>query len=193
MSAPSPEDVTRHLRALGDGDASAAERLMPHVYGDLRQVADRAFRGQRGDHTLQPTALVNEAYLRLVSAEGQDYGSRKHFLSVAAMAMRQILADHARRRSAAKRGGQLERVAFDPDSTPDDAVGDGVDLVSLDAALTKLAAVDERQARIVELRFLAGLTYDEIAELVGIGSSTVRLDWEMARAWLQREIEAQDP
>lgn len=187
-----PRHVTQLLRELDGGDTSAADQLLRIVYGDLRDAAQRALRRQRAGHTLQATALVNEAYLRMVGPEGQGYDGRRHFLSVASIAMRQILADYARRRDAAKRGGDHKHVALD-DVDPASAELDesqGSELVALDAALSKLQRIDPRQARIVELRFLGGMSYSEIAEEIGIAPSTVRLDWKMARGWLQREIES---
>ena len=167
MAAPNPQDhVTLFLEQLRAGDPEAVDRLMPHLYAEMREVADGALRGQRQDHTLQPTALVNEAYLRLVEASAQDFENRRHFLSVAAMAMRQILADHARKRSSAKRGGDRERIMLE-EAQAAMSGHEGIDLVELDAALTRLRTVDERQARIVELRFLAGMTYEDIAKTWG--------------------------
>jgi len=189
MEPEGTREVTRYLRQLRAGESSVVERLLPFVHGDLQALARQAFRGQRPEHTLQPTALVNEAYLRLVGAEDHGYESRKHFLSVAAMAMRQILADHARRRAADKRPNPRKRVLLE-EVTPAEEAGD-VDLVALDLALDKLQQVDPRQARIVELRYLAGMSCEEVADLLGIAPRTVRLDWQMARAWLRREIDAQ--
>ena len=189
MGERSSHEVTQCLLELEQGDGSAVERLLPHVLEDLRALARHVFKGQRRNHTLQPTAIVNEAYLRLVSAENHGYESRKHFLGVAARAMRQILADHARRRNADKRRGAGERVMLE-ELTPS-ANSNDVDLVALDVALDKLQAVDARQARIVELRYLAGMSCEEVADLLHVTSRTVRLDWKMARAWLRREIDAQ--
>ena len=186
-----PRQVTQLLQELDGGDTSAADRLLQLVYGDLRDAAKRALRRQRAGHTLQATALVNEAYLRMVGPESPGYDGRRHFLSVASIAMRQILADYARRRDASKRGGSHKHVPLE-DVDPADAEFDevqGDDLVALDAALSKLQRIDPRQARIVELRFLGGMSYAEIAAEVGIAPSTVRLDWKMARGWLQREID----
>jgi len=188
MERSSKHEVTAYLEQVEAGHASAVDDLLPHVLEDLRALARRAFLNQRKEHTLQPTALVNEAYLRLVGAEG-SFESRKHFLGVAAKAMRQILADHARRRNAEKRRDPGQRVLLD-ELTPSEERGEEVDLVALDVALDKLQDVDPRQARIVELRFLAGMSCQEVADLVGVSERTVRLDWQMARAWLRREIDA---
>ena len=187
MSRLSPSDVTSYLQQLEEGQVAAVDHLLPHVLEDLRALARRAFRDQRKEHTLQPTALVNEAYMRLVGAKGGTYESRKHFLGVAAMAMRQILADHARRLGRDKRREPGQRIQLE-DVTPSSGSGGDVDLVALDIALEKLQSIEPRQAKIVELRYLAGLTCDEVAELVGVSEPTVRLDWRMARAWLRREI-----
>jgi len=166
------------------------EDLLPLVYADLRALAEIAFRKQRPDHTLQPTALVNETYLRLVGGGLTSAQGRRHFMNVASMAMRQLLADHARKAFTDKRGGQFNRVALYED-TPQPQPTVEVDFGVLDEALSKLQKVDPRQAKIVELRFLAGMTYEEIADIEGIAPRTARLDWQMARAWLRSEIEAQ--
>jgi RNA polymerase sigma factor (TIGR02999 family) len=180
-------DITQLLHGVADGDARAADRLLPHVYEELRALAASFWARQRSDHTLQPTALVHEAYMRLVGSDGAQWSSRKHFFDVAAMAMRQLLVDHARRRCAEKRGGKLERVTLDDSGAAADSTMP-IDIVSLDAALTRLASLDARQARIVELRFLAGLSVEDAAGVLGVSARTVKLDWQMARAWLRREL-----
>ena len=185
--------VTQYLEELKAGDHSAVDRLLPHIYDDLRKLADQVFADQWRNHTLQPTALVHEAYMRLVQADGAGWESKRHFLSVAAIAMRQLLTDYARARSAKKREGSHERVVLDeaPDlaaAGPGDDDDHGVDLVSLDEALTALAERDERQAKIVELRFLTGLTVAETAEVLGLSERTVYVDWNMARSWLQHRL-----
>ena len=185
------EQITQYLRQMGEGDEGAADKLMPLVYQDLRRLADHVFRGQRQGHTLQPTALVNEAYMRIAKAGELSINDRKHFFDVAALAMRQLLTDHARRRNAEKRGAGAERVELE-DSSATTGDEDGVDLVELDRALSKLAIIDPRQARIVELRFLAGMTNEEVAEIVGISARSVRLDWKMARTWLWQELSASE-
>lgn len=161
------------------GGAEIAET----IYGELRAIADDCFRGQAGSHTLQPTALVNEAWLRLAE---RSFCDRRHFVAVAARAMRQILVDHARRRGAQKRGGDARRVTIAEPAAPEGLAQ--IDVVALDAALADLAEVDPRQARIVELRFFGGLDVAETAEALGVSPRTVELDWRMAKAWLSREL-----
>ncbi len=185
------EDITQCLRQIRDGNSSAVDKLLPHVYKDLRLLAERIFSSQRDDHTLQPTALVHEAYMRMVQPENAEgWNDRHHFLRVAALAMRQLLADYGRARNARKRDGGRPAVALDDlQEAQEPADKDtGIDLVCLDEALTELGEKNERQARIVELRFLAGLTVEETAEVLGYSSRSVFLDWSMARAWLQRRL-----
>ena len=183
------EAITLYLEQIEGGDRSAIDHLLPRIYDDLHALAKRAFYGQPAHHTLQPTALVNEAYLRLVGTSDQSFNDRRHFLAVAATAMRQLLTDHARGRETDKRGGRRNRVLLD-DATPLAHLGEHVDLGALDEALTKLQQVHSRQARIVELRFLAGMGYEEIGREVDLAERTVRLDWKMARAWLRKELKA---
>lgn len=187
-------DVTRLLSAIRDGDRSALERLIPVVYDELRDLAAFYIRRERSDHTLQPTALVHEAYLRLaghIEDHGADWRDRTHFFGVAARVMRQVLVDHARAHLAAKRGGGHTRVTFDD---ADRGVEAGtVDVLALDVALTRLAALDAEQARLVELRFFAGLTVEETAELVGRSPTSIKRDWRLARAWLHRELSGGAP
>jgi RNA polymerase sigma factor (TIGR02999 family) len=186
MSAVRQEEVTRVLAELSRGDRSALEKLTPLVYDELRALAQNFFRRQRPDHTLQPTALVHEAYLRLVDQSQANWADRTHFFATAAKIMRQLLADYARRHLAAKRGGGWRKITLDeavtPTSTPH------VDLIALDEALTKLTDLHERQGQVVELRFLGGLTVEETAQVLGRSPRTVELDWRMARAWLAREL-----
>ena len=181
MPSESYVNVTQLLDQLSSGDRSAADRLLPQVYEELRALAASFFRQQPGNHTLQPTALVHEAFVRLVGASDANWSGRKHFFDVAAMAMRQLLTDHARRRAALKRGGDRERVVLE-DSGGVNEPGHDVDLIALDEALAELQSLDPRQARIVELRFLAGLSVEETASLMEVSPRTVKLDWQMARA-----------
>jgi RNA polymerase sigma factor (TIGR02999 family) len=179
-------DVTELLGRAQRGEADAQAELVPQVYSELRALAASYLRGQRRDHTLQPTALVHEAFLRLVRADASAWQDRAHFFAVAATAMRQILTDHARRRQAAKRGG-AEQVRVTLSGV---AAGDSpIDLIALNDILTKLAALDERQARIVELRFFGGLTEEEVASALGVSLRTVQKDWRSAKAWLLTELD----
>jgi RNA polymerase sigma factor (TIGR02999 family) len=180
------QEVTRVLAELASGAPSAVEKLTPLVYDELRALAQSFFSHQRPNHTLQPTALVHEAYMRLVGRSPTPWSGRAHFFATAAKVMRQLLADHARRHGAAKRGGGWGKITLDeavsPTSTPD------IDLIALDEALNRLTKLHERQGQIVELRFLAGLTVEETAQVLGSSPRTVELDWRMARAWLRREL-----
>ncbi len=186
MGASSPPDVTQLLAAWNHGDPAALERLMPLVYDELRRVARRSMRYERPDHTLSASALVHEAYLRLVDQSGVPSQNRAQFFGIAAHLMRQILVQHARRHQAAKRGGGLCTVAID------DALVGGqpgaVNLVALEEALTGLAARDPRKCRIVELRFYGGLSIEETAEVVGVSARTVKREWRLAKAWLYYEL-----
>jgi len=180
--------VTSILQDVQDGDAAAAEQLLPLVYGELRALAASFFARQLPGHTLQPTALVHEAYFRLARNENAGWESRAHFMAVAARAMRQILINHARDKGAAKRGGGAQRVTLDEAVTPNPGgVGD-FDLLAIDLAIEKLADLSERQAQIVELRFFSGLTINESAHILGVGTTTVEDDWRLAKAWLAREL-----
>lgn len=183
--ADAPTAVTTLLRAWRRGDQAAFERLTPLVYGELRRRARHYLRGERPNHTLQPTALVHEVYLRMVTIDQVDWHDRAHFFAIAARHMRRILVDSARARRYQKRGGGAVNVTFDEmlavsDRTPD--------LVALDDALQVLAAQDERKARVVELRFFGGLTNDEIAAALDISTDTVTRDWQMSKLWLRRQL-----
>jgi RNA polymerase sigma-70 factor (ECF subfamily) len=182
---PPLRDVTQLLKLWSQGDAAALDELMPLVFDDLRQIARRQFQAEPTDHTLQPTALVSEVYLRLYGQHSVHWDNRRQFFAFAVMLMRRILVDHAKGRNAAKRGKGL------PDLPLDDtiaAAGSGVDLVALDEALSRLSALDERQGRIVELRFFVGLTNEEVAEVLGISVTAVKRDWRTAKIWLLREL-----
>ena len=181
------EGVTQLLNELGAGDSAALDRLLPLVFDERRRLAHSYLRRERGDHTLQPTALVNEAYLRLVNQQDVRWQGRAHFFGIAANLMRQILVDHARRRAADKRGGaDLERLSL----TQAELVVNraDVDVLALEEALERLNEFDRQQARIVELKFFAGLTIEETAEVLGVSHATVERDWKLARAWLKREL-----
>ncbi|MBX3351812.1 MAG: sigma-70 family RNA polymerase sigma factor [Phycisphaeraceae bacterium] len=181
MSTPDP-NVTQLLRAVSKGDDRDRERLMAAVYDDLHRLAASHLRGERANHTLQPTALVHEAYLRLINQRLTDWNDRLHFFSIASTIIRRILIDHARERRALKRGGVAGRVSIDTHEPA--APEQDLDLLALDEALRDLAQLDERQSRIVELRFFGGCTIEEIAELLGVGKRTVDRDWMAAKAWL---------
>ncbi len=183
-----PEEIPEELAALTAGDEAAAGRLMDVVYEELRALAGNYFRSEPEGHTLQPTALVNEAFIRVANRTGHAIEDRAHFLAVCALAMRAILTDHARRRRRIKRGGGRKRV----DLTGIDASHDdpGLDALALDEALTALAENNERQARIVEYRFFSGMTIEEIRTVLGVSRSTVEDDWRMARAWLKVRLGA---
>lgn len=183
--------VTELLLAWGEGDQSALNLMIPLVHAELRHIAARYMARERLGHTLQPTALVNEVYLRLVEVERVRWQNRAHFLAVAARLMRRILVDFARSRRYQKRGGGGERVAFDEALIID--VGRGHDLLALDDALDELARVDDRQSQIVVMRFFAGLTVDEIAGVLGVSTATVMRDWKLAKSWLLRELDRTNP
>jgi len=181
------EEVTRLLVEWSDGRADALDALMPLVYDELRRLARSYLGRERAGHTLQPTALVNEAYLRLVDQRSVRWQNRAHFFGIAAQLMRRLLVDHARAANAEKRGGgapRLELEAAEHAAAP----GPGVDLEELDRALERLARIDPRQSRIVELRYFAGATNEETAEALSIAVATVKRDWTVARAWLRREL-----
>jgi RNA polymerase sigma factor (TIGR02999 family) len=181
-------EITRVLGELHRRNAGAANRLLPLVYEELRALAASFFARRQSGHTLQPTALVHEAYLRLAGNKTVEWESRAHFMAVAARAMRQILINHARDKGAAKRGGDLRRVTLDDAVSPPIGGNRDVDLVALDVALDKLEDLSERQARIVELRFFGGLTITEAAHVLGVGTTTVEDDWRLAKAWLAHEL-----
>ena len=183
MADPALE-VTALLKDWSGGDRAALERLMPLVYGELRKVAGSYLSMERPDHTLQPTALVHEAYLRLVDQRNVDWQNRAHFFAIAAKMMRRILVDHARRRRAAKRGVP----ALVLETAMEEGLSRDPELLALDSALSGLESLDPRQAQIVELRFFGGLTVEETAEAAGISPATVKREWRTARAWLAREI-----
>ena len=188
MENPSRPDVTGLLKRWSAGDQEAQERLFPMVYEELRALAAATFRSERPDHTLQPTALVHEAYLRLIGQDRVAWQNRAHFFGIAAQMMRRILVDHARRKKAAKRDAATFRVEL---SAPEEGPADlDPEILSLDEALKGLEALDPRQARIVELRFFGGLTVEETAEVAGVGTATVKREWRTARAWLRRELDS---
>jgi len=178
--------VTRLLLDWGQGDQSALDRLMPLVYSELRHVAQNQLRLENPGHTLQPTALVHETYLRLIDQQRVEWRNRAQFFAMSAQMIRRILVDHARRRQAAKRGGMATRLQLDDSIAA--AGSDVVDAIALEAALEGLAALDPQQARVIELRFYAGLSIDETASALGISPATVSRDWVTAKAWLYRRL-----
>ncbi len=188
------EDVTRLLVRWREGDATALDTLMPIVYNELRRLASAYLRRERVGHTLQPTALVNEAYLRLIDQKSAHWQNRAQFYGVAAQLMRRILVDHARRHQAEKRGGSGQERLSITSAEPMGAKRGGhlaaVDLLALHEALNELGAMDSQQARIVELKFFGGLSIEETSEVLGIGHATVERDWKMARAWLRQRLRA---
>ncbi|HET7697607.1 MAG TPA: sigma-70 family RNA polymerase sigma factor [Vicinamibacterales bacterium] len=184
---PAPTDITRLLIAWSDGRREALDDLMPIVYADLRRVAAAYMRQEDAGHALQPTALVHEAFVRLVDQNQVRWRNRAHFFGVAANMMRRILVDDARRRRAEKRGGAWERVTL----TAEEPIAEGhkdIDALALDEALRRLAVIDPRQERIVELRYFGGLTIDEAAEVLGISAATLVREWTIAKAWLRRDL-----
>ena len=184
--ADSPSEVTALLRRWGEGNREAFERLVPLIYGQLRAMAHHRLRDERPGHTLNTTALVHEAYLKLVDIQAAGFRDRAHFLSMASRAMRRILVDYARTRNAAKRGGGAAAVTLDEALHVSDDFIDG--LPDLDDALTRLETVEPRLVRILEHRFFAGLTVEETAEVLGVSASTVKRDLRFARAWLAKEL-----
>jgi RNA polymerase sigma factor (TIGR02999 family) len=181
-----PREVSRLLRAWSLGEQAAFDQLMPLVYEELRRMARRLMRRQRSGHTLETTALIHEAYLRLVDQSEVRWQNRAHFFGVAAKAMRHILVDHARTRQAAKRGGRMQQVTLH--ETAAAVIERPLDLLALDDALQGLAVIDKRKSQVVELKYFGGLTVHEIAEVLRVSAETVARDWRLARAWLLREL-----
>ena len=180
-------EITLLLKEWGDGNESALEKLMPQVYDELHRQASRYLRKERSGHTLQTTALIHEAYIKLVGQDQVQWQNRSHFFAIASQAMRRILVDHARTRHREKRGGPAEDLALDEAlqiGTPQK----NVDLVALDEALQRLELLDPRQSKVVELRYFSGLTNDETADILGVSNATVRNDWNMAKAWLRCQL-----
>jgi RNA polymerase sigma factor (TIGR02999 family) len=185
-SEPSPEEITGLLLDWGNGDKVALDRVIPLVYQELRRLAHRQMRRERAGDTLQTTALINEAYLRLVDYERVRPRDRSHFFAIAAQAMRRILIERARSRRSAKRGSGAQKVSLDEATDVSDERA--ADLVALDEALTNLSAIDPRKAEIVELKYFGGLTIEETAEVLEVSTPTVERDWHTAKIWLYREI-----
>ena len=186
MTEPSPKEITQLLLAWSHGQQSALDQLTPLVYDELHRIAKRYMGGERAGRTMQTTALVNEAYLRLVDSSQVHWQNRAHFFAIAAQLMRRILVDFARSRHNLKRGGEAKQVSLDEALviSPER----GADMVALDEALQALAALDPRQSQVVELRFFGGLSINETAEVLKVSEGTVRRDWSLAKAWLHREL-----
>lgn len=181
-------EVTQLLRDWSDGSSSAREELLQLVYTPLRELAGAHLRRERDGHTLQPTALVHELYLKLIKQRRVDWSDRGHFFAVAAQMMRRILVDHARKKNSNKRGGEMISVALD--DALEVAAAESIDVVALDVAMEQLEAIFPQQSKIVELRFYGGLTIDETAEVLGVSAATISREWTMARAWLRRSLSA---
>jgi RNA polymerase sigma-70 factor (ECF subfamily) len=186
MGASQPEEVTQLLLAWRDGDKQALDKLIPIVYEELYRMAKLYMRQERPEHTLEPTALVNEVYLRLIDYKRMQWQDRAHFFAVVAQAMRRILVDHARSRKYAKRGGEARKVSLDEATLLTEALS--ADLIALDNALTELASVAPRKAHVVELKYFGGLSVEEIAEVIGVSAITVMREWKSAKVWLHHAI-----
>ena len=190
MASAPPQDVTQLLIQLTDGNRAVLDELLPLIYTELRSLAANYLRRERASHTLQPTALVHEAYLRLVNQTQVRWQNRAHFFGVAAQMMRRILVDHARHAHAEKRGSDATKISLDENI---DVSGErAAELVALDDALKALAAIDEQKSRIVELRFFGGLSVEETAEVLGVSAPTVKRQWRMAKAWLYGQVKSSD-
>ncbi len=190
MPTPQSHEVTQLLLAWSEGDQGALDRLMPLVYGELRRLAHSYMRNERAGHTLQTTAIIHEAYLRLIDAGQVRLENRAHFFAVAARLMRQILVDLARKHGYQKRGGGAHQISLDETLIVSPEQND--DLVALNDALDALATLDQRQSQVVELRFFGGLTEEEISEVLKVSTRTVRSDWRLARSWLLRELDREN-
>jgi RNA polymerase sigma factor (TIGR02999 family) len=191
MADEPSHDVTRLLDDLSAGKQQAFDELLPLLYSELRRRAASQLRRERQNHTLQPTALVNEAFLKLVDQRSVRWQNRVHFLAVASQAMRRILLDHARTHRRVKRGGAAPQVTLDEAMIAEESRS--IDLLALDEALERLSALDERQARVVELRFFGGLSVEEAAEVLSLSPATIKREWSMAKAWLHAELTARAP
>ncbi len=189
-SESSASDATQVLAELAAGDQAAAQRLLPMIYDEFRALAARYLGRERAGHTLEPTALVHEAYMRLVDQSRVNWQGRTHFFAVGAQLMRRILVDHARHKHRVKRGGGRQRITLDEHVAISPQRDE--DLLALDEALQKLAELDPRQAQVVELRFFGGLSVEEVATVLGVSKRTVEADWTMVRAWLRRELSRDD-
>ena len=192
MAGHTPSEVTLLLQRAREDSESALRELLPLVHDELRRIAGAQMQRERQDHTLEPTALVHEAFVRLADQQGLEWQDRAHFLGVAAQAMRRVLVDHARAKRADKRGGDRARVTLQEDLVSGGEDKD-VDLLDLHEKLEAFRELHERRARVVELRFFGGLTFEESGHVLGVSAKTVEADWYFARAWLRREMRAKDP
>lgn len=190
MSPPDKPDADRLLARLGEGDRSAADELLVLVYDRFREMAAAQLSREAPGHTLQPTALVHEAYLKLIDQSRVDWKGRTHFLAIGAQAMRRVLVDHARTKNREKRGGGRQRISLKEELTV--SAGEDEDILAVDDALVELAKIDPRQAKIVELRFFAGMTAAEVAEHLGVSKATVDREWRVTRAWLRQRLSVGD-
>ncbi len=189
VTTSSPHEVTSLLIRLTDGDGAVLDDLLPLVYAELRRLAASYLRRERQGHTLQPTALVHEAYMRMIDQTQVEWQNRAHFFGVAAQMMRRILVDHARGQQAEKRGGEFQKLSLDENI---DVSGErAADLIALDDALARLAELDPQKSRVVELRFFGGLSVEETAEVLGVSAPTVKRQWRMAKAWLFGQVQKQ--
>src|SRR5262245_42935358 len=186
MTVPSPNEVTRLLLQWSGGDRAALDKLMPLVYEELRRLAHHYMAGERPGHTLQTTAIVHEAYLQLIDQRNVQWQNRAHFFGIAAHLMRRILANYARSRGYAKRGGGAHKVSLDKAMTVSEERA--ADMVALDDALTAVVEIDPRKSQMIEMRFFGGLSIEETAEVMGLSPGTVMREWTLAKAWLRREI-----
>jgi RNA polymerase sigma-70 factor, ECF subfamily len=186
MAARSPREITELLLAWSNGEPDALQKLAPLVYAELQRLAHHYMAGERPGHTLQPTALVNEAYLRLIDSSHVRWQNRAHFFAISAELMRRILVDFARSRGYHKRGGEARRISLE--EAPPIAIERSADLVALDDAMSALAAIDERKSRVVELRYFGGLSVEDTAEVLKVSPETVMRDWRLAKVWLRREL-----
>lgn len=187
MTGPPPHEVTQLLQEWSHGDQSALDKLIPIVYEELRRQAANYMRRERPGQSLQTTALVHEAYLRLIDQRAVEWQNRNHFFAIAAQLMRRILVDHARQHQAVKRGGP--EIKLLPLDDAEASFAEEIDLVALDQALTRLALLDEQQSRVVELRFFSGLNVEETAAVMGVSTRSIKREWRAAKAWLRRELE----
>lgn len=190
MTIPSQQDLTRLLVRLTDGDRGVLDELLPLIYSELRKLASNYLRRERSGHTLQATALVHEAYLRLVDQNQVQWQNRAHFFGVAAQMMRRILVDHARSHDADKRGGEFQKLSLDENLEVSGGDQD-LNLVALDDALNRLAELDPQKSKIVELRFFGGLSVEETAEVLNVSAPTVKRQWRMAKAWLYGQVSSE--